>query len=190
MPQALAQSSTDGPAVKARDLALVFFGLLRAGVAGSAEALQVACVPKELSIPAMRDAMVRNGGKRNPARVRTVATIWMCSELGRPDPLPARGVVSRITQSTFQLRRTSRRDVRQKASSRSSQPARHARRLAPAGHGHCANRRPARCALKPSAWAMSHVICEMGASISHPLPCNRGRAPGSPPRGRSAPPAH
>jgi hypothetical protein len=89
------------PAVKARGVFDVFFRLLRGGVARGAETLQVACVPKEFSVPAMRDDMIRNGGMAHPARRLTVTTKRMLLELPLADASPARRVVARVTQTAL-----------------------------------------------------------------------------------------
>lgn len=141
-----------GPAIKPRRLPDVFLRLLRGGVTGSAEALQVACVPKEFRVPAMRDDMVRNCREVDAADILTEAAKRMVRELARADFPPARGVVARVTQTLpprFRMLNGGRLATRRTAASRSIQPARQRRRSreAAGGYGHWASR-------SPDAWAL------------------------------------
>jgi hypothetical protein len=76
----------------------VFLGLLGAGVMRGAQALEVVRIPEAARIPLMRDNVVRDG--RLDKTRQTVPAPWLLKELGRPDRLPAAGVVPWVTQES------------------------------------------------------------------------------------------
>ena len=81
--------------------------LLRRGVAGGAETLQLT-FPKERSIPLMRDNVIRDSGRGVSIRTQTECAEGVRGELPLPDPAPAPRIVPRVTHASLVRARRAR----------------------------------------------------------------------------------